>query len=153
MERLVAGGKIRRWGVSNFDVDDMDELFALAGGSACVTDQVLYSLARRAAEWALLPSCAARRVPLMAYSPVDQGRLLANAKLKRIATEAGVGIAQLALAWTLRRPDVISIPKASAPAHVRDNRAAHDLVLDDALCRALDAAFPPPRKPTRLAML
>ena len=152
MERMRAAGKIRRWGVSNLDMEDLEELGpALAD---CATDQVLYNLQVRGIEYDLLPFCRQRGMPVMAYSPVGQGgALLRDATLKRVAARHGVTPAQVALAWTLRGPGVISIPKAADAAHVRENAAARDLRLtaeDDA---ALDAAFPPPKRKRGLAML
>lgn len=151
-ERLRREGRIVRWGVSNFDVADMEELLALPDGRRCAANQVLYNLNERAADYRLLPLCRERRIALMAYSPLGQGDLLASRKLGRIAREAGSTPAALALAWALARPGVIVIPKASNPVHVRANRAASDLRLDVAICDALDTAFPPPHRPTPLGI-
>jgi diketogulonate reductase-like aldo/keto reductase len=150
---LIAAGKIRRWGVSNFDTDDMAELWALPGGGAAAGNQVLYNLKRRGIEWDLLPWCRERRVPVMAYSPVEQGRLLAKRALKEVARRRGATPAQVALAWVLRQDGVIAIPKAAQAAHVRENRAALDLALAPDDLAALDAAFPPPRAKHPLEML
>jgi len=150
---LVQDGLIRRWGVSNFDVADMEELLALPGGAACAANQVLYNLSERAPEWHLLDWCRARGVPLMAYSPVGQGALLRSRKLATIARSAGASPAQLALAWLLRQPDVMVIPQSADPAHLRDNRAAVGVRLDAATLAALDAAFPPPRQPTTISVI
>jgi diketogulonate reductase-like aldo/keto reductase len=150
---LIAAGKIRRWGVSNFDTDDMAELWALPGGGAAAANQVLYNLKRRGIEWDLLPWCRERRVPVMAYSPVEQGRLLAKRALKEVARRRGATPAQVALAWVLRQDGVIAIPKAAQAAHVRENRAALDLALAPDDLAALDAAFPPPRAKHPLEML
>jgi len=152
-EALVRSGKIRYWGVSNFDVDDMEELAGVEGGRRVATDQVLYNLARRGLEWDLLPWCRARRIPIMAYSPLDQGRILGKRVLKAVAARHGATPAQVALAWLLRHDDVIVIPKASDAAHVRDNRGALELALDEADLAALDAAWPPPRRRRPLEML
>ena len=152
MESLVAAGKILRWGVSNLDTDDMAELVA-AGGGACVTDQLLYNLTRRGAEHDLLPWLAEHGIPTMAYSPVEQGRLLADPTLAKTATTIGATPAQVALAWAMRHDGVIAIPKAGSVAHVRENRAAADLVLSDADLETLDAAFPRPRNRRPLEML
>jgi diketogulonate reductase-like aldo/keto reductase len=152
MTGLQRGGKIRYWGVSNFDADDMAELLA-AGGSACATNQVLYNLQRRGAEYDLMPAMAARAIPVMAYSPIEQGRLPKSGALADVARRYRATTHQIALAWVLRRPDVIAIPKAGTIAHVAENRAALDVGLDDAALAALDAAFPPPRRKTPLAML
>jgi len=152
MERLVDVGKILRWGVSNLDTDDMDEL-SEAGGSGCQTDQILYNLTRRGPERDLLPWLTAHRMPVMAYSPVEQGRLLAHPGLVAFAHERDATPAQLALAWLLAREDVIAVPKAGSPAHVRDNRAALDLRLTAADLNRLDALFPKPRGRVALEML
>jgi diketogulonate reductase-like aldo/keto reductase len=153
-EALVAAGKIRRWGVSNFDRDDMDELARLDAGGRVATDQVLYNLARRGIEWDLLPWCRERRVPIMAYSPLDQGgALLGKRALATVAARHAATPAQVALAWLLRREDVIVIPKASDLDHVRANRGALDLTLSGADLAALDRAFPPPRGPRPLEMV
>ncbi|MBM3592826.1 MAG: aldo/keto reductase [Alphaproteobacteria bacterium] len=151
-EVLRAAGKIRRWGVSNLDVDDLQELgTALAD---CATDQVLYSLEHRGAEFDLLPFCAKRAMPVMAYSPVGQGgRMLHNPALGAVAVRHGKSPAQIAIAWTLRQPGVVSIPKAAKLAHVRENAAAREIVLTEDDLAALDAAFPPPKRKRPLAML
>ncbi|WP_242417633.1 aldo/keto reductase [Sphingomonas panni] len=152
MERLVAAGKILRWGVSNLDTDDMAELVA-SGGKGCQTDQILYNLTRRGPEYDLVPWLAQHRMPVMAYSPVEQGRLIAHPGLNRMAAERDATPAQLALAWLLARDGILPIPKAGSIAHVRDNRAALDLKLSEAELRRLDDLFPPPRRPEPLAML
>ena len=115
MEALQRAGKIRHWGVSNFDADDMDELFD-AGGEGCATNQVLYNLARRGPEYDLAPELKAQRIPLMAYSPVEQGRLPKSGALAAVAARHGASPLQIALAWVLRSPDVIAIPKATSLA-------------------------------------
>jgi len=150
---LKMSGKIRHYGVSNFDLADMEELWALPGGNAGATNQVLYNLGRRSAEWALLPWQRERGVPVMAYSPIEQGRLLARPPLVALAKRRSATPAQIALAWLLRQCDVIVIPKASRPAHLRENVAALDLSLTPDELAELDAAFPPPQRPTSLAML
>jgi diketogulonate reductase-like aldo/keto reductase len=151
MERLVETGKIRHYGVSNFDAADMDEWVA-AGGRAA-TNQVLYNLGRRGAEWDLVPWCRDHGASVMAYSPVEQGDLACHKLLVVLAAELGVSAATLALAWTLRLGNVTAIPKAVQPVHIRENRAALDLVLQPALLAALDRAFPAPKGPEPLAML
>lgn len=153
MERMQQAGKIRRWGVSNLDVDDLEELGA--GLADCATDQVLYSLEHRGIEHDLLPFCRARGMPVMAYSPVGQGgKLLRNPALAEVAQRHGATPAQVAIAWTLRAPGgVISIPKASDPEHVRQNAKAGEIVLTEADLATLDAAFPPPKRKRPLAML
>ncbi len=152
MERLKAAGKIRHWGVSNLDTQDMAELDE-AGGQDCATDQILYNLTRRGPEHDLLPWLDRHDIPVMAYSPVEQGRLLADPALTRIARDIGATPAQVALAWVLQRPATIAIPKAASVAHVRENRAAADLVLSAEDLAALDTAFPRPRLPQPLEML
>jgi diketogulonate reductase-like aldo/keto reductase len=152
MERLVAAGKIVRWGVSNLDANDMEELVT-AGGERCQTDQILYNLTRRGPEHDLIPWLAERRMSVMAYSPVEQGRLLAHRGLAAIASERGVTPAQVALAWLLARDGTIAIPKAGSAAHVRENRAAADLDLSGTDLARLDDIFPRPRGPVPLEML
>ena len=152
MEALKAAGKIRAWGVSNLDTSDIGEL-ARAGGEGCATDQVLYNVTRRGPEFDLLPMLAQRAMPAMAYSPVEQGRLPSNGALQSVAKRHGVSAYQVALAWVIRSPGVIAIPKASGIAHVRENRAAAELQLTPADLKEIDAAYPPPTRKTRLAML
>lgn len=151
MEALVQRGLIARWGVSNLDTDDMDELIAV-GGERCATDQILYNLTRRAPEHDLIPWLAARHIPVMAYSPVEQGRLLGHAALRDVAEARGATPAQIALAWLLTRDQVIAIPKAGTRAHVAENAAAAGMVLSDDERAALDRAFPRPA-PRPLDML
>jgi diketogulonate reductase-like aldo/keto reductase len=152
MTALKAAGKIRHWGVSNLDTDDMDELVA-AGGAGCATDQILYNLSRRGPEHDLLPWLDDHAMPAMAYSPVEQGRLIGNPALVDAAHSLGATPAQVALAWTMRREGVIAIPKAGTATHVRENRAACDLVLPGDVLAQLDAAFPRPRDRRPLEML
>lgn len=151
MERLVDAGKILRWGVSNLDADDMAELLA-AGGQACATDQILYNLTRRGPEHDLLPWLAEHGMPAMAYSPVEQGRPIHERVLREVAADLDAMPAQVALAWLLTR-DVIAIPKAGSIAHVKENRAAVDLVLPPEMIARLEAAFPRPTGPVPLEML
>jgi diketogulonate reductase-like aldo/keto reductase len=152
MTALQREGKIRAWGVSNFDADDMAELFE-AGGADCAANQILYNLLRRGPEFDLLPAMAARSIPAMAYSPIEQGRLPRSGALIDIARRYDATPFQIALAWVMRRPDVIAIPKAATIAHVEANRAALDVTLDAEALAALDEAFPPPRRKTPLAMI
>jgi len=156
-ERLKDAGKIRDWGVSNFDTDDMGELAALAGGERVATDQVLYNLVKRGIEWELLPWCRARGIPMMAYSPLEsapdaQAAMLGRPGIRAVAARHGVTPAQVALAWLLHQEGVIVIPKAVRPEHVRANRAALDLVLTADDLAQLDAGFPPPARAEPLAM-
>lgn len=152
-EDLLAAGKIRSWGVSNLDPAQMKKLVRLAGGKACAADQVLYNLSRRGIEYDLLPWCAKNRISVMAYSPVEQGRILGNRALGQVARDLGATPAQVALAWTLRHPNVLAIPKAATVAHVRENRKALDLDLDAAALAALDRAFPAPQGAQPLEMI
>jgi diketogulonate reductase-like aldo/keto reductase len=150
---LTRTGKIRHWGVSNFDVADMEELERTPGGGAVATDQVLYNLTRRGIEYDLLPWCRKRGIPVMAYSPVEQGRLLNHPQLQDIAERHRATPAQVALAWVVRQDGLVAIPKAGTPAHVRENRAALDILLTDEDLAALDRVFPPPTGPQPLEMI
>ncbi|NJO43762.1 MAG: aldo/keto reductase [Cyanobacteria bacterium CRU_2_1] len=152
-QTLKQSGKIRDYGVSNFDVSDMEEASVSAGGTAIATNQVLYNLTRRGIEWELLPWCRKHNVPIMAYSPIEQGRLLRNRTLQSIAKQHNGSPAQIAIAWLLHQENVIVIPKASRIAHVEQNQAALDLQLSREDLAALDATFPPPSKPVALEML
>lgn len=152
-ETLVRDGKIGHWGVSNFDLADMEELAAVPGGGAVQTNQLLYNLTRRGIEHDLKPWLRGRGIPIMAYSPIEQGRMLRHAGLRGVADRHGATPAQVALAWLLRQDGVIPIPKASSPQHVRENRAALDLTLTAEDLADLDRAFPPPRGPRPLEML
>lgn len=152
MEALKQQGKIRHWGVSNLDVSDLEEL----GGDLphCMTDQVLYNLESRGVEFDLLPFCQQQLMPVMAYSPLGQaGALLDHPVLHRVAKRQGSTPAQVALAWTLRNPGVIAIPKASSAAHLRENWDAHLMVLTPEDLTELDSAFPPPSRKQSLEML
>ena len=149
---LQEAGKIRYWGVSNFDVDDMEELVA-AGGTDVASNQVLYNLTRRGIEHDLTGWSADHKVPLMAYSPVEQGRLANHRELKSIAAAHDATPAQIALAFVLGQPNIIAIPKATDPAHVRDNAAAAEIVLSADDRAALDKAFPPPKRKSPLEMI
>jgi diketogulonate reductase-like aldo/keto reductase len=153
LEDLVSAGQIRRWGVSNFDVSDLEELVAIPGGEKVAANQVLYNLAHRGIEFDLLPWCAARGIDVMAYSPLDEGRLLAHKALAAVAARVGATPAQAALAWTMRLPGVCSIPKSARLEHVRANHAASGLVLDAGTLAELDGAFPPPRRKRALEMI
>ncbi len=152
-ERLVAQGKINAWGVSNFDTDDMEELAGVTKPAACVTDQVLYHLGSRGIEFDLLPACQRDGIAVMAYSPLGQGDVLDDATLMKIAKARGMSPATIALAWVLRQPGMIAIPKAATVAHVEANAAAQDLVLEPAELAALDNAFAAPKGKTALGML
>jgi diketogulonate reductase-like aldo/keto reductase len=150
---LVEHGSIRQWGVSNFDIADMKELERTPGGGAVATNQVLYNLSRRGIEFDLLPWCRARGIPIMAYSPIEQARLLLHPAVRRVAGRHGATPAQICLAWVLRQEGVIAIPKAGTPEHVRENHEALDIRLTKPDLRELDEAFPPPRSPQPLEMI
>jgi len=152
-EALTASGAIRFFGVSNFDVGEMEELFKLPGGASCTSNQVLYNLRRRGIEAALLPWCREREIPIMAYSPLEQGRILRDRVLTEVAIRHRATPAQIALAWVLRQPDMMVIPKAATEAHVRENRAALDISLTGQDLGELARAFPPPKGPRPLELL
>ncbi|SFN72184.1 Aldo/keto reductase [Mesorhizobium sp. NFR06] len=152
-EALKAEGKIRHWGVSNFDTDEMEELVGLASGGNVQTNQVLYNLSRRGPEFDLAPWCAKRDIPLMAYSPVEQGALARNARLEAVAARHSATAAQIALAWVMIQKGVIAIPKAGRQEHVRQNAAALDIALTAEDLAELDRAFPPPTRKRGLEMI
>lgn len=149
-ERLREQGKIGRWGVSNFDLDDMQEL----GAPACATNQVLYNPEERGVEFDLLPWQQKQGMPLMAYCPLGQGgALLTDAALQQVAQRHGATTAQVALAWALRQPNVLVIPKASDPRHLAENAAAAELQLSAADLQAIDSTYPAPTRKQRLQMV
>lgn len=152
-QKLRDQGKIRHWGVSNLGHEDMQELCDVPGGEQVAVDQVLYNLSRRGIEWDLLPWCRERGIPVMAYSPVEQARLLRHPGLQRLARERGVSAAQMALAWLIDQPQLVVIPKASSRRHLEENFAALECVLDSAVRLELDRLFSPPRRATPLEML
>ncbi|OHV78077.1 aldo/keto reductase [Ensifer sp. LCM 4579] len=152
-EALKKAGKILAWGVSNFDLDDMEELIAVPEGGHVATNQVLYNLARRGIEYDLLPWCRDRHLPVMAYSPLDEGRLLHNADLIHIAKAHQATPAQVALAFLKTRSGVISIPKTGSTERARENRDAMDIHLTAENLAELDRFFPPPRRKTRLEVI
>lgn len=151
--QLQKDGKIRHWGVSNLDIDEMEEIVALPEGGACATDQVLYNLTRRGIEFDLLPWCRKRRMPVMAYSPIEQGRMLGHPALKAVGARHDATPTQVALAWLLRQDGLIVIPKAADPRHVRENRAALSVALTPEDLSVLDKAFPPPARKRPLEIL
>ncbi|MDP9879106.1 diketogulonate reductase-like aldo/keto reductase [Variovorax boronicumulans] len=154
MHELVAAGRIGHWGVSNFDTDDMQALAQVVGqGPACAANQVYLSLGERGPEFDLLPWQRERGMPLMAYSPIDQGALAGDEALGALAAELGVSAAQLALAAVIARPGVAAIPKAVRSAHLKENRAAAELQLDATTLAALDRIYPVPKRKTPLAMI
>lgn len=152
-QELVQKGKIRHWGVSNFDVSDMRELVALPFGTDVSTDQVLYNLTRRGIEYDLQPWCSKHNIPIMAYSPIEQGRMLRHPTLVGIANRHDATPAQVALSWVLRMDKIIAIPGSGSAQHTRENRAALDIRLTDRDLKELDRAFPPPDGPTPLETL
>jgi diketogulonate reductase-like aldo/keto reductase len=152
-EALTQTGRIRNWGVSNFDVDDMEELVTLDGGDAVATNQVLYNLSRRGIEYDLIPWARNFGMPLMAYSPIEQGRILRRPIVHAVAERHDATPVQVALAWVLRQPDICAIPRSGNPAHTRENRGALDLQLTRQDIADLDRAFPPPKKKVPLEMI
>ena len=152
-QTLQESGKIRSYGVSNFDVEDMEKASQLQGGNAIATNQVLYNLMRRGIEWNLLPWCREQSIPIMAYSPIEQGRLLDNPTLNRIAQERGVTAAQIAIAWVLHQDNVIVIPKSSQIEHIEQNYAALNLKLSTDELAILNTEFPPPNQPIPLEVI
>ncbi|MGH9036921.1 MAG: aldo/keto reductase [Acidimicrobiia bacterium] len=147
---LTGAGKIRAWGVSNFDVDDLSEVLGLPGGEAVATDQVLYNLEHRSIDASLRTFCQDRSIPIMAYTPLGQGRLLTHPVVRSVALRHGATPAQVALAWVLRHQRMIAIPKAGSAGHVRENHGALDLALTAEDLADLDRAFPPPTGPEPL---
>jgi len=151
-ERLRGDGKILRWGVSNFDVEDLEELFALDHGSTCAANQVQYALSTRGIEWDLLPWQQRRSMPLMAYCPLGQGELAGHPALAPLARKHGVTAAAIAIAFLLTNPGVQPIPKTSHAGRVKELAAARGVRLDAGDLALLDRSFPPPRRKTPLAM-
>jgi diketogulonate reductase-like aldo/keto reductase len=153
LHTLKQTGKIRAYGVSNFDLDDMETAIALKHGKEIATNQVLYNLMRRGVEWDLLPWSRQQNIPIMAYSPVEQGRLLNHLTLQNLAQQHGVTSAQIAIAWLLHQPQVIVIPKSSTIAHIEQNHATLNLALSAEDFTTLDDAFEPPQTRVALQML
>lgn len=152
-EDLMTQGHIARWGVSNFDVADMEELLGVDGGTACAANQVYYSVGERGAGFELLPWLQRHDTPLMAYCPIDQGRLAGDAALAEVAQRHGASASQVALAWAMQQPGVMAIPKAVREAHLRENFAAASLQLTAEDLAEIDARFPPPKRRSALAMV
>jgi diketogulonate reductase-like aldo/keto reductase len=150
---LADAGKIRYWGVSNFDLMDLQQLERIPGGEAVATDQVLYNVSRRGIEYDLLPRCRNRGLTVMAYSPIEQGRILSNVVVQRIATRHHATPAQIALAWVVRQDGVVAIPGSSSTAHVRENCGAASITLSRRDLEEIDHAFPPPKEPRSLEMI
>ncbi|AJW45526.1 aldo/keto reductase [Ralstonia mannitolilytica] len=153
LQALQREGKIRHYGVSNLDLSDMEELWEVPGGDAVAVNQLLYNLSRRGIEWDLLPWLRQRRVPVMAYSPIEQARLLRHPKLVGFARECGMTPAQVALAWLLARDDIIAIPKTGHRRRLKENVGALSHTLSAEQLAALDDIFPPPKGPRALEML
>jgi len=152
-EQLKSEGLIGAWGVSNFDTDDMEELVSVPAGKNCAANQILYNLTRRGPEYDLIPWCRERNIPVMAYSPIEQGRLARNPVLIHIAKAYQATPAQLALAWVIRRGNVIAIPKTSDAHRAEENANAVALSISEADWAALDAAFPAPKRKMPLEMI
>lgn len=153
LEDLVEQGKIGQWGVSNFDVDDLDELMTIVDNERVATNQVLYNLSRRGIEYDLLPWCRSNSLPVMAYSPIEQARLLEHPALSEVAKRHHATEAQIALAWVLRDHNIITIPKASTIEHIEENIGSLSITLEHEDYVTLDAAFPPPSRKKPLEML
>ncbi|HPM66841.1 MAG TPA: aldo/keto reductase [Piscinibacter sp.] len=151
-DALIERGYIARWGVSNFDVDDMQELVGVKGGEACAANQVYYSLGERGAGFDLLPWLQRHAMPLMAYCPIDRGRIAGDTALQQVADRHGATATQVALAWVMQQRGVMAIPKAVREAHLRENLASASLQLSAEDLAAIDRRFPPPRAKTALAM-
>ncbi len=150
---LVAGGKIRHWGVSNFDIADLEELRELPGGARVACNQVLYNLSRRGIEFDLLPRARENGLHVMAYTPIEQARILGNAALRQVAARHKATPAQIALAWVIREGGITAIPRTSSPEHVRENAAALEIELSAGDLAELDAAFPAPDRARPLEMI
>jgi diketogulonate reductase-like aldo/keto reductase len=151
--KLREQGKIAHYGLSNFDLEELTRAEQLPGGPRVAANQVLYNLERRGIERNLIPWCASRNIAIMAYSPLEQGRLRPDDALRRVAARHDASPAQVALAWTLRHDNVVSIPKASRPSHVRDNAKAAEMVLTEEDLADIDRAFPPPPRDVPLETL
>lgn len=151
-DELKRAGRIRHWGVSNFDVGDLDEMLRLPGAAACAANQVYYSLSERGAEFDLLPRMLQQGMPLMAYCPIDGGRIAQHARLGRLAASLNLPAAQLALAWLLRQRGIIAIPKAGREAHLLENWQSQAVAIPDEVWPTVDALFPKPTRKRSLAM-
>ena len=156
MQDLVEAGRIAHWGVSNFDTADMHELAdaveASGGGSPCASNQVYYSLSTRGPEFSLLPYLRSHGVPLMAYSPIDQGALLRDGAARSVGARHGASAAQVALAWVLHQQGAVAIPKAADRTHLAENFRAAQLALDAGDLAELERSHPAPRRETRLSV-
>jgi len=150
--QLQQMGWIRHWGVSNFDIGDLEELLALPDAGACAANQVYYSLSERGVEFDLLPRMRRQRMPLMAYCPIDGGRIAQHSRLAKLAATLSISAAQLALAWLLRQAGVMAIPKAGREEHLLDNWRSREVVIPESLLSDLDTMFPKPTRRRGLAM-
>ena len=150
---LVSAGKIRRWGVSNFDVADLQELQALPGGEKVASDQVLYNVSRRGIEYDLLPQARERGLNIMAYTPIEPARILRSTRLRDIARRHNATPVQIALAWVIRQDGVTAIPRTGSPEHVRENAGAIDIKLSARDLQEIDHGMPPPTEPQSLEMI
>jgi diketogulonate reductase-like aldo/keto reductase len=150
---LVGAGKIRHWGVSNFDVDDLQELRALPGGAKVASNQVLYNVSRRGIEYDLLPQARERGLNVMAYTPIEPARILRSTTLRDIARRHHATPVQIALAWVIRQDGVMAIPRTSSPEHVRENAGAIDIELSARDLQEIDRGMPPPTEPQSLEMI
>ena len=153
MLRLMEQGKILSWGVSNLDVDEKEALFAVDSGNTCVANEILYNLSRRGVEFDLLPWCRERSVRVIAYSPLEQGRILSNKTLEIVAERHDAAPAQIALAWLLHQRDIVAIPKAGSLAHVQENAASRDIRLSEEDMIMLENTFPAPKRKKPLEVL
>lgn len=153
MLELQEEGKIKQWGVSNMDVEEMDKFYAIPGGETCTANEVLYNLTRRGIEYDLIPWCRKHKIPIIAYSPVEQGRILEHRLLTEIAEQHHATPVQIALAWVIRNPGIIAIPKAASVKHVQENFKSLFIRLSDDDLMQLDRAFPKPHKKMPLEML
>ncbi|UXM94787.1 aldo/keto reductase [Bartonella sp. HY329] len=152
-EDLKSQGKIKHWGVSNFDIADMEELQKIAPSNSIITDQVLYNLLRRGIEYDLMPWCESNAIPIMAYSPIEQARILKYPQLQQLAKIYRATPAAIALAFVLRKQNIIAIPKASDPIHIDENLEALSIQLTEDDLALLDRVFSAPTSKTRLEML
>ncbi|WP_234367895.1 aldo/keto reductase [Parabacteroides pacaensis] len=153
MLELQAEGKIKQWGVSNMDVEEMDKFYAIPGGETCAANEVLYNLTRRGIEYDLIPWCRKHKIPVIAYSPVEQGRILEHRLLTEIAEQHHATPAQIALAWVIRNPGIIAIPKAASVKHVQENFKSLFIRLSEDDLKQLDRVFPKPHRKMPLEML
>lgn len=152
-EKLVSDGKIKYWGVSNLDVSEMQYIQTIKNGHHCNTDQVLYNLTRRGIEYDLLPWAQKSDISIMAYSPIEQNRLLEENVVVEVANKHQATPAQIALAWILQNEGIIPIPKASTIAHVEENLGCFDIQLTEQDNELLNNVFPPPHSKQGLEMI